>query len=107
MKIFLALAVGVLVTGTASAVTVISDPCIATVTHCGRYEGGVFKADFPVVAGACNFNISAQPVGTTVYTATCVINDPVWGRRESVQSLPLSVPNPAVPTAPINLHVVP
>jgi hypothetical protein len=97
------------------AVHIISDPLAAGVTHCGRYEGGVFKADVPVVVdpaqgggNICYFNIDTQTAGTTViYTATSVSVDPLWGRGESAQSLPLSVVRPGVPaTAPKNERAV-
>jgi len=86
---------------------VISDPVAVGVTHCGRYEAGTFKADVPIVAGGCKFDIGTQPVGTVVYTATAVINDPVWGRQESGQSLPLSVARPSAPQPPVGLHAIP
>jgi hypothetical protein len=86
---------------------VVSDPVAGGATHCGRYEGGTFKADVPIVAGACKFDIGAQLTGTTVYTATAVINDPLWGRQESVQSLPLSVVRSGVPAAPVGLRSSP
>ena len=86
---------------------VVSDPVSAGVTHCGRYEGGVFKSDVLIVAGACKFDIGTQSTGTTVYTATAVTSDPVWGRQESVQSLPLSVVRPIGPVAPVGLRATP
>ena len=86
---------------------VITDPVAVGVTHCGRYEAGVFKIDVPIVAGACKFDIGTQPVSTVSYTATAVINDQVWGRQESVQSLPLSVVRPAAPQPPVGLHAIP
>ena len=99
----------------AQAVRLISDPLAAGITHCGRYEGGVFKADFPVVVdptqgggNICQFDISAQVVGSTViYTATAVTLDVLWGRLESPQSLPLSVARPSNPaTAPAHERAV-
>jgi hypothetical protein len=86
---------------------VISDPVAVGVTHCGRYEAGTFKADVPIVAGGCKFDIGTQPSGTVVYTATAVVNDPLWGRQESVQSLPLSVVRSGVPPTPAALRASP
>lgn len=99
-----------------ATVHVITDPVAAGVTHCARYEGGVFKADVPVVIdpaqgnqAICSFDISAQPVGTVVYTATAVIIDPLFGGRvESAQSLPLSVTRATLvaPARPTNERAV-
>jgi hypothetical protein len=100
--------VAILASGQALAAPfVVSDPVSVGVTHCGRYEGGVFKVDVPIVAGACKFDIATQPTGTTVYTATAVVSDPLWGRQESVQSLPLSVVRSGVPAAPAALRTSP
>jgi hypothetical protein len=77
---------------------VVADPAPAGVTHCGRYEGGFYKIDDPIVSGACSVNLFFQAANTTVvYTLTHVIAGPP--RLESPQSDSISITCGATPAS--------
>jgi hypothetical protein len=86
-----------------------SDPTTQTVSHCGVVIDTAAKYDVAVVASACKIDISGVTVGTHTIKATFVRIDPIWGRSESVFSLPLTFTRPAavMPTAPVGLVIIP
>lgn len=91
---------------------VISDSTKQVVTHCGYYLNALPKVEVPVAKDAdgnayCKVDISAMPVGSNTVKLTFVHFHPVFGRQESVPSLPLAVIRPTIPLAPTNLTATP
>ena len=89
---------------------VVSDPSVQTVTHCGVMIDATAKVDSPVesVTGGkrCKYDVGGISTGTHTIKATFVNIDPVWGRSESVFSVPLSVTRPGAPVvAPAGLVI--
>ena len=94
-----------------AAPNVMSDPTTQTVTHCGYMLDAQPKVDVPVATDAagkfCKMDIANMPAGNHTIRATYVNIDPLWGRQESVPSLPLAVTKPSAPLAPLGLSVSP
>jgi len=92
---------------------VITDPLTAGVTNCGVFLDANAKVTIPVtpitspVGNICKFDVSTVSAGTHTITMTAIIVDPVFGTKESPQSLPLSFTVPATPAAPANLRLTP
>lgn len=87
-----------------------SDATAQAVTHCGYLLDTLPKVDMPVATEAagkyCLFDIGTLPAGAHTVRATFVNIDPIWGRSESVNSVPLGVTKPAQPVAPTGLELV-
>ena len=97
---------------TAFAAKVVSDPVDPAVTHCGFFLDGAPKATVPVnVVGAvknCELTLADTLAnGAHTVTATAIINDPVWGVKESPQTPPLSFVKPAAPATPAGVRLAP
>jgi hypothetical protein len=97
---------------TAFAAKVVSDPVDPGVTHCGFFLDGGVKLTVPVnVVGTvknCELTLSdTLSNGAHTVTATAIIVDPVFGSRESPQSLPLSFVKPAAPATPAGVRLAP
>lgn len=92
---------------------VVTDPTTQIVTHCGYVLDVDAKVDSPVavVTGGsmCKIDVSMVAAGSHTIKATFVNIDPVWGRSESVFSVPLTFVRPAstLPNAPTNLMINP
>jgi len=90
---------------------VISDPTTQSVAACGIVIDSAAKVESPVatVAGGkiCKYDVSGLTTGQHTITATFIGNDPVWGRLESVPSLPLVLSRPGTPTSPGGLAISP
>lgn len=98
--------------GTAVAAPyVVTDPLMSHVTHCGVLVDAQPKVTIPVVVqGAdkiCRFDLAGLAAGSHTVKMTAIANDPVYGTKESAESLPLSFVVPVVPSAPANLRLVP
>lgn len=95
----------------ALAAHVVSDPLgNQSTTHCGFVMDSGTKQDIAVVRNAsnqayCSLDISTLAAGTHTVTVTAIINDPVFGRRESAASAPLNFTVPALPTVPGNIRL--
>ena len=92
---------------------VTSDPTTQKVTHCGILLDSGTKVDVPVAtvsttSAICKYDIGAVNVGPHVIKATFVNIDPVWGRSESVTSVPLDFvrPDNAITNPPVGLGIV-
>jgi hypothetical protein len=90
---------------------VISDETAQTVTHCGLFLDAAAKVDTPVASNTtgkyCKFDLAGLSTGAHTIKATFVNIDPVWGRLESVQSVPLSLTKPEIQNAPSGLGLIP
>jgi hypothetical protein len=86
-----------------------SDVTTQIVSGCGVQIDTAAKYDTPTLAKACHIDISGVTVGTHSIKATFFNVDPVWGRVESVYSLPLSFTRPVavMPVAPTGLVITP
>jgi len=95
----LALSVGVVT----AAPFVVSDPTLQGVTHCGSVLDGGVKVDSLVsvspLGKSCKIDVGAVGAGNHSITASFVNIDPIYGRQESVQSVPLDF---AVPSKSLN-----
>ena len=99
--------------GANAAPFVTSDPTTQTVTHCGALIDSAAKVDSVVdivtpTSFRCKIDIGTVSVGTHTIKATFVNIDPVWGRSESVNSLPLDFVRPGntVTSPPSGLGIV-
>lgn len=96
-----------------SAPFVVSDSTMQTVTHCGLLLDSAAKLDVPVVTVTdgkiCKFDLSAVTAGVHSIKATFVNIDPVWGRSESVASVPFTFTRPAstMGESPAGLVIIP
>jgi len=86
-----------------------SDVTTQTVSGCGVQIDTAAKYDTPTLNKACHIDISGVTVGSHSIKATFFNVDPVWGRSESVFSVPLAFVRPVsvMPTAPVNLVITP
>jgi hypothetical protein len=94
----------------AYAVEVVGDLVDQTTTHCTfRLDGGAWTADLPVVGTPkrCEWSVDTVTVGAHNVTARAVKVDPVWGRLESVDAVPLAFSRPGSPGAPSGLTLTP
>ena len=92
---------------------VTSDPTAQKVTHCGILLDSGVKVDVPVTTvnatnAICKYDIGTVSIGLHTIKATFVNIDPVWGRSESVTSVPLDFvrPDNAITNPPTNLGIV-
>ena len=96
-----------------SAPFVVSDWTLQDVTHCGQLFDTTPSIDVPVevdltLGKRCKLDLAGLPAGTHTIKATFVrANDPVWGRLESVPSVPFTLVKPGTPTLPGGLHLIP
>jgi hypothetical protein len=98
--------------GAIAAPVVISDSWTAAQkpTHCGLLLDAKAKVDVPVATDAsgnpfCQFDLSSVTSGAHRIKATAIIIDPVWGRQESAESLPLDFSRPGAPGVPSGLLI--
>lgn len=88
-----------------------SDPLDPRATHCGWTVDATPKVDLPVLAtptgNICNYDLASISVGAHTIKATAVVLDPVWGRLESADSIPLSLSKPGIPLVPAGLGLKP
>lgn len=91
---------------------VTSDPTTQKVTHCGILLNSGAKIEIPVTSASattaiCKYDIGTVAVGTHTIKATFINIDPVWGRSESVTSIPLDFvrPNNVVNNPPTGLDI--
>lgn len=92
---------------------VVSDPTTQTVTHCGILLDSGVKVDIPVTtvnatSAICKYDIGGVSVGPHAIKATFINIDPVWGRSESVTSVPLDFVRPGnvITNPPVGLGIV-
>jgi hypothetical protein len=92
---------------------VTSDPTTQIVTHCGVLLDSGAKVDIPVTtvnvtSAICKYDIGTVSVGPHTIKVTFVNIDPVWGRSESVTSVPLDFvrPSNAITNPPTGLGIV-
>jgi hypothetical protein len=93
-----------------SAPFVTSDATTQKVTHCGILLDSGAKVEVPVVSvsptsAICKYDVGGVVVGAHTIKATFINVDPLWGRSESVYSVPLDFERPAqtIPTSPSGL----
>lgn len=94
---------------------IISDPLAIGVNQCGVFVDSNPKRVIPVTAvttpvagNICKLDLFDFTVGSHAVTMTAIINDPVWGSQESVQSSPpLALVRPATPSGPSGLRLTP
>lgn len=94
----------------ALAVEVVGDLPDQTTTHCAfRLDGGPWTADLPVVGTPkrCEYAVDSVTAGPHNIVAKAIKIDPVWGRLESADSVPLAFSKPASPVAPSGLTLTP
>jgi len=86
-----------------------SDATTQTITGCKVQIDTAATFDSPAVNKACHIDVSNVAVGSHSIKATFYNVDPIWGRSESVFSVPLAFtrPSAAVLSAPLNLLLVP
>lgn len=91
---------------------VTSDPTAQKVTHCGILLDTGAKIEVPVVTvtpttAKCSYDVGSVSIGTHTIKATFINVDPLWGKTESVYSLPLNFerPNSAISNAPTGLDI--
>jgi hypothetical protein len=69
------------------------------------------KLVIPVVAetggNICKLDLAGLANGSHTVKATAIVNDPIWGSQESVESLPLSFVKPGLPANPGGLKLRP
>ncbi len=110
MRIVLALLLYICATFAHSAPFVVSDPTTQTVTHCGIVINSDTKIDSPVetVTGGkrCKYDLTGYAPGALSIKATFINVDPVWGRQESVFSVPLVLQKPTSPVPPAGLQLL-
>ena len=92
---------------------VISDPLATGVTQCGVFVDTSAKVTIPVTVvvtppgNICKFDLVGVIAGAHTVKMTAIITDPVFGSKESAQSLPLAFTVPTVPAAPSGLLLTP
>ena len=91
---------------------VTSDATTQKVTHCGVLLDNGVKIDVPVTSvsttsAICKYDVGSVTVGPHTIKATFVNIDAVWGRSESVYSVPLDFirPDQTIPTSPSGLGI--
>lgn len=91
---------------------VVSDPTTQKVTHCGIQLDSGAKVEVPVTSvsttsAICKYDVGGVTIGTHNIKATFINVDPVWGRSESVFSVPLDFvrPNNTIATPPTGLDI--
>lgn len=89
-----------------SAPFVIGD-VISSVTACGVILDGAPKVVVPAGNLECRYDVGGVSNGAHSITMTAIITDPVWGNKESVNSVPLDFGRPGIPAAPGGLRLVP
>lgn len=94
--------------------SVVSDPLNPGVNQCGVLLDAVAETKIAVTALPapatdiiCKFNISTLPAGVHTIKMTAIINDPVFGVKESLPSLPLVFTVPTTPSVPSGLRLIP
>ena len=80
-------------------------------THCKMsLDGAAFGPEVPVTATnpkLCRVDLQGTPTGQHDVRLIAVATDPIWGRRESVPSLPFVFTRPGVATPPAGIRLVP
>jgi len=113
MKNFILASILIIPTSVLATPYVQSDPTTQIVTHCGILLDNGTKVDVPVVtvnatSAICKYDIGGVAVGPHTIKATFVNIDPVWGRSESVYSVPLDFVRPgnAITNPPAGLGII-
>ena len=79
---------------------VVSEPTTQVVTHCNLLLDAAPGVDVLVASDVtgkyCKFDLAGITVGDHTIKAKFVNNDPIWGRSESVTSVPLLFTKPAI-----------
>ena len=114
-SIFYLLFIGTLLYSISSANAapfVTSDATTQKVTHCGILLDTGAKVEVPVTtvtptSAICKYDVGGVTVGSHTIKATFINVDPVWGRSESVTSLPLDFarPDQTIATPPSGLGI--
>ena len=111
MRSFIALALIAFASQAMTAPFVVSDPVDPTATHCGFKMDTAARADVPVATSGtnkiCRLDLAGVAVGSHTVTATVVVVDTIWGRRESPASANFTFAVSAMPPGPGGLKLVP
>lgn len=107
MKRIIALLLFVLSTTANAAVFVVGDVAAGyNITQCRVFEDGVDVGVVPVdINNMCWHAVTNISNGQHSVTMTAIVDDPIWGRQESAQSVPLSFVRPGQPSAPGGLRL--
>lgn len=95
-----------------SAPFIVSDSTTYTPapTSCGLFMDAAAKQVVPVALDAnskpyCKFDINTVSTGSHTVTATFIVDDPIWGARESAKSVPFVFTGPPAPSSPAALKL--
>lgn len=95
----------------ALAVDIVSDPLAPGVNECGVYVDSTPYFFIPTTTTSsgeiCEYDVTFISNGAHTVSMTARLNDPVWGLRESVKSVPLDFVKPGPPVAPVGVRLEP